>query len=79
MLALINIMLLSHQKICPRCSQTFSCQAGLIEDCQCSQVSLTKEESLLIAGQYSDCLCLSCLLELKKLSLPGTRYNQEGA
>jgi len=55
-----------ERKICPRCHKAFECNAGNIRECQCNGISLTLEERAFIAEEYTDCLCRSCLLELKK-------------
>ena len=55
-----------EQKTCPRCNKAFECNAGNIGDCQCNGISLTPEERAFIAENYIDCLCRSCLLELKE-------------
>lgn len=55
-----------EQKNCPRCNKGFECNAGNISDCQCNDISLTAEEKALIQEKYTDCLCRSCLLELKE-------------
>ena len=55
-------------KNCPRCASNFECKAGSITQCQCNVVQLTAGETLFIERQYSDCLCLKCLYELKQLS-----------
>jgi len=54
-----------EQKNCPRCIKAFECNAGNIGDCQCNVISLTAEERDFITEKYTDCLCRSCLLELK--------------
>lgn len=51
-------------KICPRCTQSFACNAGNIAICQCTTVSLTADERAYISKRYTDCLCARCLREL---------------
>jgi hypothetical protein len=60
-----NIMPLHEAKTCPRCSLAFECKAGDISNCQCSSVQLSVEERAFIEERYRDCLCASCLLQLK--------------
>lgn len=55
-----------EEKYCPRCNKMFECKAGSITQCQCNTVKLTEEERSFIEKKYSDCLCLSCLDELKQ-------------
>jgi hypothetical protein len=56
-----------HEKIgCPRCNAKFECKVGSISLCQCTSVSLTIDESQYISEFYKECLCASCMLEMKK-------------
>ncbi len=56
----------SHEdKHCPKCKTTFECKVGSIMLCQCSTVQLTAEEIEFIQQQYDDCLCASCMKQLK--------------
>ncbi|MBS1512410.1 MAG: cysteine-rich CWC family protein [Bacteroidetes bacterium] len=50
---------------CPRCSKTFECRAGNITQCQCYGVQLTVEERAYVETLYNDCLCRTCLLQMK--------------
>src|SRR6187200_530223 len=59
-------MPLHETKICPRCSQEFMCKAGNIASCQCSSILLSAEETALIEAHYGNCLCINCLIDLKK-------------
>ena len=56
-------------KKCPRCNAEFECKTGSILLCQCSKVEMTAEQLEYSNSQYDDCLCLSCLKELR------TEYN----
>ena len=58
-------MCMHEEKICPRCGKEFECKEGSITECQCYGVSLNVEERAFIEERYHDCLCRSCLLELK--------------
>ena len=52
-------------KSCPRCQQFFECKVGSITQCDCALVHLSEEEKAFIADRYKDCLCISCLRDLK--------------
>jgi hypothetical protein len=54
-----------EEKHCPRCGAGFECKAGTIHLCQCSVVPLNEEERFYIKTKFEDCLCASCLAELK--------------
>lgn len=55
-----------EEKNCPRCGGTFECKIGSILLCQCSTVALNEDERAYIQQKYDDCLCASCMKELKK-------------
>ena len=59
-----------EEKYCPRCKALFECKVGNILQCQCYGISLNEDEKQLIASQYNDCLCRSCLADIKN-SFPG--------
>lgn len=54
-----------EKKQCPRCSTEFECKTGSILLCQCSKIEMTAEQLEYSNSQYNDCLCLSCLNELR--------------
>lgn len=54
-----------EEKKCPRCGASFECKVGNITECQCYGVSFSVEERAFLEGKYEDCLCRTCLLELK--------------
>jgi len=54
-----------EQKTCPRCNKEFECKAENISECQCNGISFTADERAIIEEPYADCLCRTCLLELK--------------
>lgn len=54
-----------EEKECPRCGNGFECKVGNIGECQCAGVQLSIEERAFIETRYNDCLCISCLKELK--------------
>ena len=58
-----------EKKQCPRCTKEFECKTGSILLCQCSNIEMTTEQLEYSSTQYNDCLCLSCLKELR------TEYN----
>lgn len=51
---------------CPRCHQSFECKAHTIGVCQCSTISLSKEQTIFINQQYDTCLCINCLWILQQ-------------
>jgi hypothetical protein len=55
-----------EQVVCPRCNSRFECKVGSISLCQCTAVPLSVDESQYISDQYEECLCASCMLEMKK-------------
>lgn len=54
-----------EKKHCPRCFAEFECKTGSILLCQCSKIEMTAEQLEYSNSQYDDCLCLSCLNELR--------------
>ncbi len=54
-----------EKKQCPRCFAEFECKTGSILLCQCSKIEMTAEQLEYSNSQYDDCLCLSCLNELR--------------
>ncbi|WP_128153324.1 MULTISPECIES: cysteine-rich CWC family protein [Apibacter] len=52
-------------KICPKCNKPFECKVGSPELCQCSRIQLNHDERDYIQKLYEDCLCISCLHDLK--------------
>jgi len=55
-----------EEKNCPRCEKVFECKIGSVTECQCYGVALSSEERAFVEAHYNDeCLCRSCLLELK--------------
>jgi Cysteine-rich CWC len=59
-----------EQKQCPRCGTGFECRVGDITRCQCYGIAMPAATEGWIAQQYSDCLCRTCLLQLKAMQLP---------
>lgn len=60
-------MSLHESKYCPRCHSTFECKSGSILLCQCSRVILNEREQTYLNQNYDDCLCASCLKEIKNI------------
>lgn len=60
-----------EQKQCPRCMDSFECKSGSIELCQCSNIVMIDAHHEYIRSLYDDCLCASCLVELRR------KYNIE--
>lgn len=54
-----------EKKYCPRCDALFECKVGSILICQCTGVTLNAEEREYMGEQYSDCLCASCMKQVK--------------
>lgn len=54
-----------EEKTCPRCRSNFECKVGSIALCQCSRVKLTEAERDHLHECFNDCLCASCMKELK--------------
>jgi Cysteine-rich CWC len=54
-----------EEKHCPRCNHVFECKPGNITQCQCFGITFNEEEKQLMAGEYTDCLCCHCLIEMK--------------
>ncbi len=53
-------------KNCVRCNTTFICKPEAIDECDCRKIELSFKETQFIAAVYNECVCNSCLLELKK-------------
>ena len=56
-----------EEKRCPRCNNAFECKVGDIGHCQCAGKKFTEAEHAFVAEQFSDCLCLQCLIYLKHI------------
>ena len=68
-----------ESKNCQRCGEGFECKTGSILLCQCQTVELSLEHLEYIAANYDDCLCASCLLDLRtefNMSQHKERLNQ---
>lgn len=52
-------------KICPRCNASFECRHDNLKDCWCVDVSLDEQQLEYIGNNYADCLCHSCLQDIK--------------
>ena len=61
-----------EEKICPRCKNTFTCNAEDIKNCQCHAVTLSEKESAFLKLNFKDCLCIQCLLEIKGIVMVNT-------
>lgn len=53
------------EKKCPRCGVSFVCQPDNIIDCQCAAVKLDNFQRAYVKMHYTECLCKSCLEEIK--------------
>jgi hypothetical protein len=56
---------LSRQTECPRCKAPFECKVNDVQNCHCITVILDDKEREYISQSYDDCLCGSCMAELK--------------
>ncbi len=54
-----------ENKTCPNCSELFECKVGSIMLCECTAVSLNEEERMYIKDKFNDCLCATCMYQLK--------------
>ncbi|MBL0740329.1 cysteine-rich CWC family protein [Chryseolinea lacunae] len=58
-------MIKHEEKKCPRCHAPFECKVGSIVLCQCSAVKLNDDERHYMQQCFNDCLCASCMKEMK--------------
>ncbi|EMY76941.1 cysteine-rich CWC [Leptospira weilii serovar Ranarum str. ICFT] len=56
-------------KSCQRCGKIFGCGAAA-NSCECFSVSLSSEVLKQLKENYGDCICVSCLKELKDRIYP---------
>lgn len=54
-------------KYCPRCHSTFECKSGNILLCQCNKVILDDRVREYLFSNYKDCLCATCMEEIKNI------------
>lgn len=54
------------EKVCPKCSASFTCRVDNILECRCVEVPLTAEARAFIADNYANCLCYNCLVQVSK-------------
>ncbi|MFC1588830.1 cysteine-rich CWC family protein [Pseudomonadota bacterium] len=52
-------------KTCPRCKLSFECKTDDVTNCQCASVKLNQSQRDYIFQQFDDCLCASCLEQLR--------------
>lgn len=57
---------------CPRCNQSFICNAADIKQCQCYGVNLQSADFIFLreqgfSAEQTGCLCRDCLLAVKKI------------
>jgi hypothetical protein len=58
-------MCMHEHKGCPRCGTAFECKVGDITHCQCFGIKLNEAETQYISRFYQDCLCVSCMKEMR--------------
>lgn len=56
-----------EKKICQRCGKMFICMPNNIEKCQCATAKLNEKQRIYLKQHYTDCLCINCLLEIKRI------------
>ena len=54
------------QKMCPRCSSSFTCREDRTDLCHCTRIYLLSGVRDYIKENYEKCLCPSCLKETNK-------------
>jgi hypothetical protein len=54
-----------ESKVCPRCKAEFECKSGSVMLCQCQGIVLSEGQQDYIKSLYTDCLCITCLHELR--------------
>ncbi|MBA4057635.1 MAG: hypothetical protein C0490_23170 [Marivirga sp.] len=54
-----------ERKECPRCRAYFECKVGDVRNCQCNPVQLNEDVQEYIQEKYADCLCCTCLREIR--------------
>lgn len=52
-------------KVCQRCQSLFECKVGNTEQCQCGGLALEEDVRKHIRQIYNDCLCITCLKEIR--------------
>lgn len=57
----------SIAKLCSRCKNEIECRMNNIQDCLCSQVSISEECREYLKKTKYDCLCNSCLNILNEM------------
>jgi len=53
-----------EDKYCSQCSEVFTCKAGDIMNCQCTEIKLNDETRKFLEKTYYDCLCKKCLVAI---------------
>lgn len=61
---------------CPRCAKKFECRPNDISSCDCSKIDLSKEEYRFVSARFRDCVCNSCLMELKEEYIKSSTYTR---
>ncbi len=54
------------KKKCLRCNNCFECLHNNMKDCWCTAITLDNQQLKYVADNYTDCMCNSCLQEIKK-------------
>ena len=53
------------EKTCPRCNAAFECRHTNLIDCHCVTITLDTLQLEYVGNNYTDCLCHSCLQDIK--------------
>jgi recombinational DNA repair protein (RecF pathway) len=52
--------------LCAACQTELACQPDAIEQCFCSQLTVTPETYTYISKRYSSCLCAACIEKIDR-------------
>ncbi len=53
------------KKVCPRCGAALNCLHNAILSCHCVSVELDSLQKSYLEQNYSDCLCHTCLEQIR--------------
>ncbi len=58
---------INYQAInCSRCNGEYICKPKNISECDCMKIRTSPEELEYIASKFSDCVCNTCIKDLKQ-------------
>lgn len=58
-----------ENKICEKCHTVFMCKSYNIKECFCTSINMTAADREAIKALFKDCLCSTCLHEMKEISV----------